>query len=305
MTTVHDEIMRTLGFAPKAIKASGTTRFATTSRPSNRDGWACIMQNGIIRFGCWRQGITGWWRDGVGDRQASKKDDQAEKQVLAEEEKRLQRQARINQQLFACAFPLQRQSPVGQYLVHRGLGKLSKSPQALRMAALPYFDDGIEIGHFPVMLGAATSPEGVLVGLHRTYISKAGMKAPVPCPKKVSRTSGLLAGASIKLHEPNIIDGKLTLGVAEGIETALACYLGSGIPTWSCVSAPVIKSFQWPAVLQSLVVFADNDAHGVGQSAARELAGRAVAAGLECRVLVPEIVGNDWLDVYVAGGAAQ
>ena len=305
MNTIQDEIMRTLGFAPKAIKASGLTRFATTSRPSNRDGWVRIMQDGIIRFGCWRQGINGWWRDGVGDRQASKKDERAENQALAEEEKRLQRQARINQQLFACAQPLQRQSPVGQYLVHRGLGKLSKSPQALRMAALPYFDEGTEIGHFPVMLGAVTSPEGMLRGLHRTYISKAGMKAPVPCPKKLSRTSGLLAGASIKLHEPSVINGKLTLGVAEGIETALACYLASGIPTWSCVSAPGIKSFQWPAGLQSLVVFADHDAHGVGQSAARELAGRAVAAGLECRVLVPEIVGNDWLDVYVAGGAAQ
>ena len=69
------------------------------------------------------------------------------------------------------------------------------------MAALPYFDDGTEIGHFPAMLGAVTSPEGVLVGLHRTYISKAGLKAPVSCPKKLSRTSGLLAGASIKLHE--------------------------------------------------------------------------------------------------------
>jgi putative DNA primase/helicase len=305
MNTVHDEIMRTLGFAPQAIKASGVTRFATTSRPSNRDGWVRIMRDGIIRFGCWRQGITGWWRDGAGDRQASKKDEQAEKQVLAEEENRLQRQARINQQLLACAHSLQRQSPVGQYLVHRGLGALSKSPQALRMAALPYFDDGTEAGHFPVMLGAVTSPEGVLVGLHRTYISKAGMKAPVPCPKKLSRTSGLLAGASIKLHEPSVINGKLTLGVAEGIETALACHLASGIPTWSCVSAPGVKSFQWPGGLQSLVVFADHDAHGVGQSAARELAGRAVAAGLECRVLIPEIVGNDWLDVYVPGGAAQ
>ena len=229
--TIYDEILRTVGFAPHQIKPHGLTRFATSSRPSNRDGWVRIMKDGIIRFCCWRQGITGWWRDGIGDHQATRRDEQAERQAQAEEEKRLQRQARINQQLFACARPLQRQSPVGQYLVHRGLGKLSKSPQALRMAALPYFDDGAEIGHFPAMLGAVTSPKGVLVGLHRTYISKAGLKAPVPCPKKLSRTSGLLAGASIKLHEPSLINGKLTLGVAEGIETALACYLASGIST--------------------------------------------------------------------------
>ena len=303
-TTIYDEILRTVGFAPHQIKPNGYTRFATTSRPSNRDGWVRIMQDGIIRFGCHRQGVTGWWKDGAGNHQAAHRDEQAARQALAEQEHQRQRQARINEQIRALALPLQRQSPVGQYLVHRGLGALSKNPQALRMAALPYFDDGIDIGRFPVMLGAVTSPEGVLVGLHRTYISTGGMKAPVPCPKKLSRTSGLLAGASIKLHEPSIINGKLTIGVAEGIETALACYLASGIPTWSCVSAPGIKSFQWPAGLQSLVIFADNDAHGVGQAAARELAGRAAAAGLECRVLVPEIVGNDWLDVYVAGGAA-
>lgn len=305
MTTIYDEILRTVGFAPHQIRPQGLTRFATSSRPSNRDGWVRIMQDGIVRFGCWRQGVTGWWRDGIGSHQSITKDEHANNLALAEQEKRNQRQGRINAQLFDCAHPLRRQSPVGQYLVHRGLGALTKSPQALRMAALPYFDDGVEIGRFPVMLGAVTSPEGVLVGLHRTYISEIGQKAPVPCPKKLSRTSGLLSGASIKLFNPVVINGRLTLGVAEGIETALACYLASGIPTWSCVSATGVKSFQWPDGLQSLVIFADNDAHGVGQSAARELAGRAAAAGLECRVLVPEIVGNDWLDVYVAGGDAK
>ena len=303
MTTIYDEIIRTVGFAPPQIKPRGTTRFATTSRPSNRDGWVRVMQDGIIRFGCWRQGITGWWRDGAANHQASRHDEEAARKALADEERQRQRQARINDQLFAYAHPLERQSPVGRYLVHRGLGKLSKRPQALRMASLPYFDDGCEIGVFPVMLGAVTTPEGVLVGLHRTYISDEGRKAPVPQPKKLSRTSGLLAGASIKLYEPTTINGKLTLGVSEGIETALACYLASGIPTWSCVSAGLLRAFQWPVGLQSLVIYADNDASGVGQSAACDLAARAAAAGLECRVLIPETVGNDWLDVYVAGGA--
>jgi len=302
-TTIYDEILRTVGFAPQQIKANGLTRFATSSRASNRDGWVRVMANGIIRFGCWRQGISGWWRDGVGDHQAPRRDEQADRQALAEVERQRQRQARINRQIMDCAHALLEKSPVGMYLTHRGLRKLREYPQALRMATLPYFDDGVEIDVYPVMLGAVTNEHGVLVGLHRTYISTNGIKAPVPQPKKLSRTSGLLAGSSIKLFEPTTINGKLTLGVAEGIETALACYLASGVPTWSCTSAGILKSFQWPAGLQSLVIFADNDASGVGQSAARELAGRAVAAGLECRVLVPEIAGNDWLDVYVAGGA--
>jgi len=302
-TTIYAEILRTVGFAPHQIKRSGLTRFATSSRAGNRDGWVRVMADGIIRFGCWRQGVTGWWRDGVGDHQAPRRDEQADRQALEDAERQRQRQARINRQLIHCAHRLLAQSPVGMYLQHRGLGKLSEFPKHLRMTELPYFDDGAEIGVYPVMLGAVTDEHGALVGLHRTYISANGTKAPVPQPKKLSRTSGPLSGSSIKLFQPTIIDGKLTLGVAEGLETTLACFLASGIPTWSCTSAGILKSFVWPVGLQSLVIFADNDASGVGQSAARELAGRAVAAGLECRVLVPEIVGTDWLDVYVAGGS--
>ena len=303
MSTIYDEILRTVGFAPHQIKPHGLTRFPTSSRPSNRDGWVRVMQDGIVRFGCWRQGVTGWWRDGVGNHQSIKRDEYADKLALAEQEKKNQRHGRINAQIFDCAHPLHRQSPVGQYLVHRGLSALKNWPQALRMAVLPYFEDGVEQGQYPVMLGAVTTSEGVPVGLHRTYISSSGKKAPVSSPKKLSRTSGLLAGASIKLFEPTTINGKLTLGVAEGIETALACYLASGILTWSCVSASGIKSFQWLEGLQSLVIFGDNDASGTGQAAARDLAGRAAAAGLECRVLIPETVGNDWLDDYVGGDA--
>lgn len=301
---IIEAIRQAVGFAPTNIKAQGLTRFPTSSRPSNRDGWVRPMPDGGVRFGCWRQGITGWWRDGSVDRLQPARDERVERAALAEQEKQRQRHEKINLRMFNQAHALKRQSPVGQYLVQRGLGKLTRAPQALRMAALPYFDDGRDIGRFPVMLAAVTDPHRVMVALHRTYIGTDGKKAPVPQPKKLSRTTGLLAGASIKLFEPTIIDGKLVLGVAEGIETALACYLGSGIPTWSCVNAGGVRSFAWPPGLQSLIVFADNDASGVGQAAGRDLAGRAAAAGIEVRVLVPETAGTDWLDAYVAGGAA-
>ena len=301
---IIEAIRLAVGFAPAEIKARGLTRFPTSSSPSNRDGWVRAMPDGVVRFGCWRQGITGWWRDGAAGQRQPARDDRAERAALAEQEQQRQRNEKINRRTFDQAHPLTRQSPVGQYLVRRGLGKLTRAPQALRMRVLPHFDDGREIGRFPVMLAAVTDPQGVMVALHRTYISTDGTKAPVPQPKKLSCTTGLLAGASIKLHEPAVIDGKVVLGVAEGIETALACYLGSGIPTWSCMNAGGVRSFDWPQGLQSLIVFADNDASGVGQAAGRDLAGRAAAAGVEVRVLVPGTVGTDWLDVYVAWGAA-
>ena len=302
--TIIEAIRQTVGAAPAEIKAQGLTRFATSSRPSNRDGWARVMPDGIVRFGCWRQGVSGWWRDGAADRHASQRDDRPDLAALAEQEKQRQRHERINRAIFKAGQPLQRHEPVGQYLVNRGLDKLSKCPQALRMSALTYFNAGREVGRFPAMLAAVTDPQGVMVAVHRTYIDFNGQKAPVPQPRKLSRTSGLLAGASIKLFAPANIDGKLALGVAEGIETALACYLASGIPTWSCMNAGGVRAFDWPQGLQTLVVFADNDANGVGQSAARDLAGRAAAAGMEVRVLIPETVGTDWLDVYVGGFAA-
>jgi putative DNA primase/helicase len=301
-TNIIEAIRQAIGFAPAEIKAQGLTRFPTTSRPSNRDGWVRPMPDGVVRFGCWRQGITGFWRDDAASHRHPMRDDDADRAALAKQEQQRQRNEKINHRMFKQAHALTRQSSVGQYLVHRGLGKLTKAPQALRMAALPYFDEGREIGRFPTMLAAVTDPHGGMVALHRTYISEDGKKAPVPQPKKLSRTTGPLAGASIKLHPPATIDGKLVLGVAEGIETALACYLASGIPTWSCMNAGGVRAFDWPQGLQSLIVFSDNDASGVGQAAAHDLAGRAAAAGVEVRVLVPEIVGTDWLDAYVAGG---
>lgn len=302
-TNLIEAIRQTIGFAPAEIKAQGLTRFATSSRPSNRDGWVRPLPDGAVRFGCWRQGITGFWRDNATSHRQPMRDDHTEQAALAKQEQQRQRIEKINNLMFKQAHALTLHSPVGQYLVHRGLGKLTKAPQALRLASLPYFDDGHEIGRFPVMLAAVTDPHGSMVALHRTYISEDGKKAPVPQPKKLTRTTGMLAGASIKLHPPATIDGKLVLGVAEGIETALACYLASGIPTWSCMNAGGVRSFDWPQALQSLIVFADNDASGVGQAAGHDLAGRAAAAGVEVRVLMPEAVGTDWLDVYVAGGA--
>ena len=303
--SIISAIRQLIGFVPNEIKPQGLTRFSTSSRPTNRDGWVRVLPDGIVRFGCWRQGVSSWWRDGDrSHQQASKRDPQAEREALAKLERERVRVGRVNASIWGLGNPLHVQSPVGQYLSNRGLGDLVEYPPALKMTELPYFEDGLERGVFPVMLGAVTDLQGDLMALHRTYIGPDGKKAPVPQPKKLSRASGPVSGAAIKLNKPTIINGKLVLGVAEGIETALACYLASGIPTWSCVSAGGIRSFEWPEGLQSLVVFADNDENGVGQASARDLASRAAAAGLEVRVLVPEIVGTDWLDAYLAGGAA-
>lgn len=60
-----------------------------------------------------------------------------------------------------------------------------------------------------------------------------------------------------------------TLGIAEGIETALSCKQLYGVNTWSVINAGFMEKFRVPAGVQHLVIFADMDIHtATGQAAA-------------------------------------
>ena len=90
------------------------------------------------------------------------------------------------------------------------------------------------------------------------------------------------------------------MGVAEGLETAAACMVGSGgVPTWSSISASGMAAFVAPASVRRLIVLADNDENQTGQRAAAECAGRARRSGIDGRVLVPPKVGFDWNDILI------
>lgn len=173
------------------------------------------------------------------------------------------------------------------YLAGRGL-RLHDLPENVRLhPALRYKDDDHQ-GVYPAMVATVTAPDGKAASLHRTYISE-GRKAPVTTPKKLMQ--GLpLAGSAIRLTAVSQV-----LGIAEGVETALAASELFEMPVWSCVSAQGIESFEPPAGVREVIVFADNDANFAGQKAAFAAAHRLKLKGFEVEVVVPEIVG-DWLD---------
>ena len=62
-----------------------------------------------------------------------------------------------------------------------------------------------------------------------------------------------------------------------------------------------LAEWQWPAGVQRLVIFADNDK--AGREAADTLRTRALRAGLRCEVLTPTDPGADWSDVWTQRGA--
>jgi phage/plasmid primase-like uncharacterized protein len=110
--------------------------------------------------------------------------------------------------------------------------------------------------------------------------------------KKLMPVVDTCRGAAVRLHDP-VGD---ELGVAEGVETALAAYQLLGIPTWAALAANNIEAFEPPFGVGRLIVFSDNDANFVGQAAAFSLAKRLTRDGLACEVRIPAIAG-DWLDV--------
>lgn len=94
------------------------------------------------------------------------------------------------------------------------------------------------------------------------------------------------------------------LHVCEGIETALALYAEGAEddpddcyrPIWALGSAGAIERFPVISRVRRLVIWTDHDASGTGLTAARECAGRWVAAGKRAVIRYPDKEGHDYAD---------
>jgi putative DNA primase/helicase len=184
--------------------------------------------------------------------------------------------------------PLQSGDEAARYLAGRGL-TLSTAPDCLRLhPGLPYYDGDKLLGKFPALIARVVDVSGHGLTLHRTYLS-GGKKAPVPSPKKMMPGKSI-SGGSIRL-------GPVSewIGIAEGIETALAASQLFNVPVWSCVSTAGIESFIPPEGVRSLTIFADNDVNHAGLAAAYSGAHRLAMRGMTVEVCAPPTVG-DWLD---------
>ena len=298
-----------LGYGPGEVIPGKFTRFATRDRRGDSAGWCKLfddLRGGV--FGCYRKGISEIWS--AADKSMMTRQQRAElaRQITAATTERMavQRQqwaesAKRMARLWADCVPLVPGDPVTLYLKGRGFGGAWwPLPDVLRYhRALPYWQDGEKLGTYPAMLAPLVAPGGRMVALHRTYLTRDGRKANVPTLRKVTAPAGPLAGACIPLFKPE----RGQLGVAEGIETALAGWCASGMPTVAAYCADNLAAWLWPPGLQRLVVFADADK--AGRESANTLRTRALAAGLRVDVLTPSTDGADWCDVWAARGAVE
>jgi putative DNA primase/helicase len=169
------------------------------------------------------------------------------------------------------ASPLVRYDKVAGYLERRC--GIKEFPSCLRWA-----DPNI-------MLARVTERNGPAVTLHRTWVD--GDKATA---------RKFMSGRLPDSVQVELAPLGPTLGIAEGIETALSASALFTVPVWAAISAPLLKKWRPPGGVEKVLIFGDNDENFTGQEAAYALA-RSLWGDVEVEVKLPSIPGWDWNDV--------
>jgi putative DNA primase/helicase len=198
-------------------------------------------------------------------------------------------QRRMRLDLWNASRPVTAGDPVDTYLRGRGLGLLAY-PKALRFHPACRYSEGL---NYPTMIAAVQDEHGQGVSLHRTFLLD-GHKAPVDSPRMVT-PGELPPGACVRLSAPSP-----RLGIAEGIETALASTALSGVPVWAALNATLLEQWVPPAEVREVVIFGDNDEGYAGQAAAYRLAARLARKRVRVEVRIPPQPGTDWADEYLS-----
>jgi phage/plasmid primase-like uncharacterized protein len=312
MSGLHDflaAVRAELGHSPDAdrVQPGQFTRFSTNGKPGNRDGWLKWFADGHGGcYGCKRQQISASWQSGrrgylsPSDRlQRAREREAATARHAEQQRQQWAENARRNARTWAACRPLHPDDVACAYLRHRLRALPEALPAALRFhPGLSYWHDGQSIGAFPALVGAVTGPAGELVALHRTYLDPSGRKATLPegAPvKKLSGASGPIMGACVRLGDPTEAG---LIGVAEGVETALAASMAGGLPVVAAYSAGALAAWQWPPEARHIAICGDNDPAGL--QAADALADRALSAGLRVHRAIPSQPGMDWCDVWAS-----
>jgi hypothetical protein len=178
-----------------------------------------------------------------------------------------------------------RGSPIARYLSSRGI--TMPPPPSLRWAARCRHPSGI---YLPAMVARIDNVDGVLIGIHRTFLRPDGNGKADINPEKAML--GRAAGGAVRLAP-----AAETLLVGEGIESALYGMVATGLPGWAALSAAGIEAAELPPEVHNVVIAVDRDRTGAGERSARRAAGRWFAGGRRVRLIIPNRIGVDANDL--------
>lgn len=192
--------------------------------------------------------------------------------------------------LWADSKPLCGSDTVSKYLHNRGL---VIEPMNVRYCEGCYESDTKE--KYNAMVALVSCSDGTNGAIHRTYLQD-GKKADLKAPKKLTPNVNPLSGGAVRLFplEYKICTGD-TVGVAEGIETAIAATQLFEVPTWAAIGTSMMEAFVPTKGIKRVVIFGDNDSNFAGQKAAYILGNRLISQGYVVDVEIPDDIG-DWAD---------
>ncbi|WJM25886.1 toprim domain-containing protein [Novosphingobium resinovorum] len=178
-------------------------------------------------------------------------------------------------------------TPAEAYLSRRFL-----KPQGddLRFNAHTPLGRGRDVVFRPAML-AAVREHRRIVAVHRTFFDPAGGRA------------GDLTQPRMLLGSPGrgavqLMPASRVLGLAEGIETALAAMAVHRIPVWATLGTARADRIALPDGLERLVLLFDRDA--AGSAASRRAREAYLRPDLELNEIWPPVSHNDWADVLAS-----
>jgi putative DNA primase/helicase len=144
----------------------------------------------------------------------------------------------------------------------------------------------------PALVGKVTTVIGNrAIGIHRIWLRPGEARAV--CKKRLG--GAVNDAVCLRLwHDESV---ELCLGIAEGIETALAA-ARHFTPMWATIDAGQMAKFPILAGIESLTIFADYDLAGMkAATAAQE---RYFMAGRPAQIVRSHVVGQDYNDIVKA-----
>lgn len=192
---------------------------------------------------------------------------------------------------------------VSKYLASRAI-LLDPWPPSLRFHAKcprPRDSGGNLQRPLPAMVALVEHVEHGPVGVHCTYLRLDG-SGKADLPKNEQRACfGRLQGGAVRFgaSTPGV-----WLVVGEGIESALSAALPCNLPSWAALSASGIENLLLPLDATHVVIAADNDLNGRGQSAAQRRAADWLAESRHVRLALPPL-NSDFNDVLTGKATTE
>ena len=140
----------------------------------------------------------------------------------------------------------------------------------------------------PAVLAAIQNLQGDIQALHRLYLHPGAPRLSPWAPERMLTNSP--HRSAVQLAPATDV-----LGLAEGIETALAAMQIHHIPVWAAVSSKRLHHLALPASVRELVLFGDSD--GPGRAAVAKAEASYAAPGRTILTRIPDPPANDWADL--------